>query len=120
LCCIRGSVTDQHKHSTLPFMVIRGLQQATPALRQLIQAALVQTGLKQTKIVKQPIANTVIEQICTQTDALAYTRKRIEIEIKKARQAVEAFPESVYRQALVDLAIQMLVAFDADLVDLSC
>jgi octaprenyl-diphosphate synthase len=120
LCCIRGSVADQHKHSTLPFMVIRGLQQATPGLRQLIQAALVQTGLKQTKIVKQPIANTVIEQICTQTDALAYTRTRIEIEIKKATQAVKAFPESVYRQALVDLAIQMLVAFDADLVDLSC
>jgi octaprenyl-diphosphate synthase len=120
LCCIRGSVADQHKQSTLPLIVIRGLQQAAPALRQLIQSALDQTGLKQTKIVKQPIANVVIEQICTQTDALAYTRNRIEIEIKEATQAVEAFPESVYRQALVDLAKEVFVAFDANVVDLIC
>jgi octaprenyl-diphosphate synthase len=111
LGCIRSSVADQHKQSNLPFMVIRGLQQANPALRQLIQTKLIQTGVE-----KQPIATEVITQICAQTDALAYTHAKVKMEIKKATQAVQAFPESVYRQALIYLATGLLVQFDTDFV----
>ena len=115
---IRANAADQHKQSNLPFMVIRGLQQANPELRQLIQTKLIQTESIKSKIIKQPIATEVIAKICAQTDALDYTHTQIEKEIKVAIQAVQAFPESVYRQALEDLANGLLVQFDANLVGL--
>ncbi|MFT4929579.1 MAG: octaprenyl-diphosphate synthase, partial [Phenylobacterium sp.] len=104
LCSIRANEADQHKQSNLPFIVIRGLHQANPALRQLIQ-----TG--------QPAAQ-VIGQICIETDALAYTHSQIESEIKRAIEAVVIFSDNIYRQALQDLATGLLVQFDQDLVDL--
>lgn len=108
LCCIRVNLADQHKQPNLPFIVIRGLSQATPALRQSIE----------TGIAKPPIAAEVIGQICAQTDALTYTHTQIEREIKRATEAVLVFPESVYRQALQDLATGLLAQFDQDLTDL--
>jgi octaprenyl-diphosphate synthase len=115
LGCIRGNEADQNKQSNLSFLVIRGLQQSNPTLRQLIQTKLIQIDNS-----KQPVATEVITQICAQTDALSYTHCQIEIEIKKAVEALQAFDKSIYRQVLQDCATELLVAFDADLVDLSC
>jgi octaprenyl-diphosphate synthase len=108
LCYIRANDSDQHKQSNLPFIVIRGLHQATPALRQLIEAG----------ISKLPLAAQVITQICIQTDALTYTHNQVESQIIQATQAVQAFPESIYRQALQDLATGLLVQFDQALAGL--
>jgi octaprenyl-diphosphate synthase len=111
LCCIRGNEAGQHKQFNLSFVMIRGLQQATPALRQLIYAV----------IAKQPVSAHSVEsaklirQVCIQTDALAYTRAQIEVQIKRARQAIVVFPESIYRLALQNIATKLLVQFDQDL-----
>lgn len=104
LCCIRADSASEHKQSNLPFIVIRGLQQATPVLRELIE--------------KQPTGTNTISQICLQTDALAYAHSQIESDLKRATGAVDVFPHSIYRQALQDLATDLLSQYEHDLADL--
>jgi octaprenyl-diphosphate synthase len=108
LSCIRADETDQHKQANLPFIVIRGLNQATPELHQLIQSG----------IEKHPIAAEVICQICMQTDAIAYARTRIESDINQSIQVLQVFPESINRQALQNLATDLLVQFEQELAGL--
>jgi octaprenyl-diphosphate synthase len=105
LSCIRGSDADKHKQSNLPLIVIRGLDQANSALRESIQ-----TGID-----KQLMTTEMITQIGSQTDALTYTRNRIETGIKQATQVILAFPESIYRQALQDAASDFLAQFNQEM-----
>jgi geranylgeranyl pyrophosphate synthase len=108
LCCIRASKSDQHKQANLPFIVIRGLNQACPPLRLLIQQ-----GLSE-----QSLDSEVVAQLCIQTDAIEHTHTRIEIEIKLATDALFVLHESIYRLALLNLATGLLVQFDQDLMGL--
>ena len=108
LCCIRANESDQHKQANLPLIVIRGLHQASPTLRQLIQAG----------VSKQSLDSAVVAQLCAQTDAIEYTHLRIETEIKRAIDALLVLQESEYRLALQDLVADLLMQFDQDLASL--
>ncbi|MFT7531119.1 MAG: octaprenyl-diphosphate synthase [Gammaproteobacteria bacterium] len=108
LCCIRASKSDQHKQANLPFIIIRGLHQACPALRLLIQQG----------VSKQSLDSAVVAQLCIQTDAITYTHTKIETEIKLAIDALFVLHESIYRLALQNLATDLLVQFDQNLTDL--
>lgn len=108
LCCVRANKSDQHKQANLPLIVIRGLNQASPTLRQLIQEG----------VSKQSLDSAVVAQLCIQTDAIKYTYARIEAEIKQATDALFVLPESIYRLALQDLVTGLLTQFDQDLTGL--
>ncbi|WP_322996215.1 octaprenyl diphosphate synthase [Castellaniella sp.] len=74
---------------TLP--LIRVLETGTPAQRDLIRHA-IETGDADFEAVARAIHA---------TDALDYTRQAAQAEADTARQALEAFPDSVYRETLL-------------------
>ncbi len=108
---VLGNCTKADNQALCDYGLHLGMAVQTIALRQLIYAV----------IAKQPVSAHSIEsaklicQICIQTDALAYTRAQIEVQIKRARQAIVVFPESIYRLALQNIATKLLVQFDQDL-----
>lgn len=75
---------------TLP--LIRVIETGTEAEKQLIKTA-IETGDADFVAVAAAIAN---------TDAVAYTRQVAAAEVELALAAIQAFPESIYKQALVD------------------
>lgn len=75
---------------TLP--LIRVMETGTEAEKQLIKTA-IETGDADFVAVAAAIAN---------TDAVAYTRQVAAAEVELALAAIQAFPESIYKQALVD------------------
>ncbi|WP_269496481.1 octaprenyl diphosphate synthase [Castellaniella sp. S9] len=75
---------------TLP--LIRVLDVGTPAQRDLVREA-IRTGSADFQAVAQAIHN---------TDALAYTREAARAEAAIALQALEALPDSAYRETLVE------------------
>ena len=75
---------------TLP--LIRVMETGTEAEKQLIKTA-IETGDADFVAVAAVIAN---------TDAVAYTRQVAAAEVELALAAIQAFPESIYKQALVD------------------
>jgi octaprenyl-diphosphate synthase len=108
ISCLRGNKADQDKQPNLSFIVIRGLHQASPALRQLIQDG----------ICKQSLDPAVVSQFCIETDAVEVTLARIAGEVKRATEVIGVLPESIYRLAMRDLATGLLEKFDQDLTDL--
>lgn len=75
---------------TLP--LIRVMQVGTPAEQQLIKSA-IETGDADFDAVAAAIAN---------TDAVDYTRQAADAEAELALQAIQVFPDSIYKQTLVD------------------
>lgn len=75
---------------TLP--LIRVMETGTETEKQLIKTA-IETGDADFVAVAAAIAN---------TDAVAYTRQVAAAEVELALAAIQAFPESIYKQALVD------------------
>ncbi len=75
---------------TLP--LIRVMQVGTPAEQQLIKSA-IETGDADFEAVAAAIAN---------TDAVDYTRQAADAEAELALQAIQVFPDSIYKQTLVD------------------
>lgn len=108
ISCLRCNKADQYKQPNLSFLVIRGLHQASLALRQLIQDG----------VCKQSVDPAVITQFCIETDAVEVTLARVAIEIKQAIEVLSVLPESIYRLALQELATGLLEKFDHDLIDL--
>jgi octaprenyl-diphosphate synthase len=108
ISCLRCNKDDQDKQPNLPFIVIRGLDQASPALSQLIQDG----------ISKQSLEPAVVTQFCIETDAVEVTLARIALEIKLGTEVLDVLPESIYCLGLRDLATRLLEQFDQDLTDL--
>ena len=75
---------------TLP--LIRVMEKGTPAEQQLIKTA-IETGDADFVAVAKAIAN---------TDAVAYTRQVADAEAELALSAIQAFPNSIYKQTLID------------------
>ena len=75
---------------TLP--LIRVMETGTPAEQQLIKSA-IETGDADFAAVAAAIAN---------TDAVAYTRQAADAEAELALAAIQRFPDSVYKQTLID------------------
>ena len=77
---------------TLP--LIRVMEKGTPEQAQLIRDA-IETGDADFEAVAEAIKS---------TDALQYTRQVAEQEAKLAEEAIADFPESIYKQSLIQLA----------------
>ena len=79
--------------ATMPLLYV--LQQGTPAQKKIIKEALMQGSLEQLPEVLQVIA---------ETKAIEYTQNLAKNEVDKALTALSILPESVYKEALIELA----------------